>query len=119
VRSDAVRRCRFKEFVVRWEYRKILLNEHHREGDDVDLLLQAGEHRWELIAITPNNIAYLKRAVMPVPVDSDQQDSYHAPVIHPKYRNPATGETWSGRGRMATWLKKKQDSGEDVENYRT
>ena len=103
---------------MRWEYRKILLNEHHREEDDVDLLLEAGEDGWELVAITPHNIAYLKRAVIPVPVGSDQQDSY-APGINPKYRNPATGETWSGRGRMATWLKKKQDAGEDVEKYRT
>jgi DNA-binding protein H-NS len=38
--------------------------------------------------------------------------------VKPKYRNPATGEIWSGRGRMATWLKNKQDAGEEVEKYR-
>jgi DNA-binding protein H-NS len=38
--------------------------------------------------------------------------------VKPKYRDPATGETWSGRGRMATWLKRKQDAGEDIEKYR-
>ena len=26
--------------------------------------------------------------------------------------------TWSGRGRMAGWLKRKQDAGEDIEQYR-
>jgi DNA-binding protein H-NS len=35
-----------------------------------------------------------------------------------KYHNPATGETWSGRGRMPTWLKNKQDAGEEIEKYR-
>ncbi len=37
--------------------------------------------------------------------------------VKPKYRDPATGETWSGRGRMATWLKRKQDAGEDIDDY--
>ena len=38
--------------------------------------------------------------------------------VKAKYRDPATGETWSGRGRMASWLKRKQDAGEDIEKYR-
>jgi len=29
-----------------------------------------------------------------------------------------SGEIWSGRGRMASWLKKKQDAGEEIEKYR-
>ena len=29
-----------------------------------------------------------------------------------------TGDTWTGRGRMARWLKVKQDAGEDIEKYR-
>ena len=35
-----------------------------------------------------------------------------------KYRDPETNETWSGRGLMATWLKRKQDAGEYIEKYR-
>jgi DNA-binding protein H-NS len=34
-----------------------------------------------------------------------------------KYRDPKTKETWSGRGRMARWLKSKQDAGEAIEKY--
>ncbi len=34
-----------------------------------------------------------------------------------KYRDDKTGETWSGRGRMARWLKAKQLAGENIENY--
>ena len=28
----------------------------------------------------------------------------HKPALPPKYRNPKTGETWSGRGRAPGWL---------------
>jgi DNA-binding protein H-NS len=38
--------------------------------------------------------------------------------VRPKYRDLKTGETWSGRGHMARWLKVKQDAGEDIETYR-
>ena len=34
-----------------------------------------------------------------------------------KYRDGKTGDTWSGRGRMASWLKSKQEAGEKIEKY--
>jgi DNA-binding protein H-NS len=34
-----------------------------------------------------------------------------------KYRDPKTKEEWSGRGRMARWLKAKEDAGEKIEKY--
>jgi DNA-binding protein H-NS len=34
-----------------------------------------------------------------------------------KYRDPKTNEKWSGRGRMANWLKRKQEVGEKIEKY--
>ena len=37
--------------------------------------------------------------------------------VKAKYRDAKTGETWSGRGRMASWLKGKQDAGEKIEKY--
>ena len=37
--------------------------------------------------------------------------------VKAKYRDPKTSETWSGRGRMASWLKSKQDAGEKIEKY--
>ena len=37
--------------------------------------------------------------------------------VKAKYLNGKTGETWSGRGRMASWLKAKQDAGENIEKY--
>lgn len=37
--------------------------------------------------------------------------------VKAKYRDPKTNETWSGRGRMASWLRAKQDAGEKIEKY--
>ena len=38
-------------------------------------------------------------------------------AVKAKYRDPKTKETWSGRGRMASWLKSKQDAGERIDKY--
>jgi DNA-binding protein H-NS len=40
-----------------------------------------------------------------------------ATQVKAKYRDPKTKETWSGRGRMAGWLKAKQDAGEKIDKY--
>ena len=119
----------------RWDYKKIRLNEAPRKQDDVDVLWDAGEEGWELVQILPNGIAYLKREVVPSVADSlevsteefeDNVDEETESVadsreaarqVKPKYRDPATGETWSGRGRMASWLKRKSDAGEDIDDY--
>lgn len=92
---------------MNWEYRKIYLNAHGRRGDDIELLSDAGDAGWELVTVTPNCVAYLKRAMS------------RNNVGQPKYRNPTTNETWSGRGRMPLWLKRKQNAGEDIEKYHT
>jgi H-NS histone family protein len=119
--------------VRKWEYKKIALNEAPRRGDEIDLLCDAGEDRWELVAVLPNGVAYLKREVMDPTVGERRKEEMPraepaeagsaaanggAASVKTKYRDPVTGETWSGRGRMASWLKRKQDAGEDIETYR-
>ena len=116
-----------------WEYKKIALNELPRRNDDIDVLCDAGEEGWELVAILPNNTAYLKRRVDDL-ISETTAAGARAPVVgreeasesagpdktyevKVKYRDPKTNETWSGRGRMATWLKRKQDAGEDIDSY--
>ena len=118
----------------RWEYKKIALNEAPRRGDEIDLLCDAGEEGWELVAVLPNGVAYLKRQVMDTVSESAERPSGEirdaepaeaastaanggSASVKPKYRDPVTGETWSGRGRMATWLKRKQDAGKDIDDY--
>jgi len=118
--------------VTEWVYRKIDLNQQDPRKDDLDLLNLVGEEGWELVGITSNNIAYLKR---PLEEDGERrapcsggtpgfardepnEKKPHSNEAKEKYRDPVTGETWSGRGRMANWLKRKQDAGEDIEKYR-
>jgi len=49
--------------MAKFEYEKVNLNYIPREGDDIDLLDELGQEGWELVGITANNIAYLKRQV--------------------------------------------------------
>ncbi len=38
--------------------------------------------------------------------------------VKPKYVNPQRPtETWSGRGRIAKWLKKKLEDGAELEDF--
>jgi DNA-binding protein H-NS len=104
-----------------WEYRKINLNEAPRRSQDVDMLSAAGAKGWDLVVILANNVAYLKRklaATTDASPETAAGEEERVSEVKPKYRDPATGETWSGRGRMASWLKRKQDAGEDIEKYR-
>ena len=126
-----------------WEYRKIALNQLSPKTADVDVRNDAGDEGWELVVILPNNIAYLKREIRvsanDVAEESGSAESGEAEVegtdaegprtlfaqvereevraeVKAKYRDPTTGETWSGRGRMITWLRRKQDAGEDIDH---
>jgi DNA-binding protein H-NS len=37
--------------------------------------------------------------------------------VAPKYRNPATGDTWSGRGLKPNWLRAALESGRTLEEF--
>ncbi len=112
----------------KWEYKKIALNESPRGRDEIDLLCDAGDEGWELVAVLPTGIAYLKRELAerdeptqrqePVAIAPREEPVADGHEVKAKFRDPVTGETWSGRGRMATWLKRKVDAGEDAERYR-
>jgi hypothetical protein len=47
----------------KWEYKKISLNDTPHKRDDIDLLRDAGEEGWELVAVVANSVAYLKREI--------------------------------------------------------
>ena len=36
--------------------------------------------------------------------------------VPPKYRNPATGETWTGRGRQPKWVEQALASGKKLDD---
>lgn len=41
-----------------------------------------------------------------------------AAKVAPKYRNPATGDTWSGRGLQPNWLKTALAGGARLEDFK-
>jgi DNA-binding protein H-NS len=41
-----------------------------------------------------------------------------ATKVPPKYRDPATGQTWSGRGKVPKWLAAYMKKGRKKESYR-
>lgn len=116
-----------------WEYKKIALSELPHGRDDVDVL--TGDKGWELVAILANHVAYLKHEIEEpdrsepggdglVPPAAGKPNGSRAGKVpgrtsdgKAKYRDAKTSETWSGRGRMPNWLKKKQDAGEDIDDY--
>ena len=50
--------------MLEWEYCMIHLSDLPRKIDEIDLLNDAGEGGWELVTITINGVAYLKRKAM-------------------------------------------------------
>jgi hypothetical protein len=72
---------------MRWEYRKIALNDVPRRTDDIDVLCAAGEDGWELVAILANNIAYLKRG-RSEELAIDAQEANGMGEVKAKYRDP-------------------------------
>lgn len=44
---------------------------------------------------------------------------YPEPKPEPKYRDPASGKFWSGRGNQPGWLKAKIDAGAKLEDFLT
>jgi DNA-binding protein H-NS len=48
--------------------------------------------------------------------DAKQRRKY--PRVLPKYRNPQTSETWSGRGKLPRWLVAAMKSGRKMEEFR-
>jgi hypothetical protein len=99
-----------------WEYMAIDLNNTRRGENDMDLLNDAGADGWELVAITAPFRGILKRRRLDVENASRDTGSKNSAVAV-KYRNPETGETWSGRGRMASWLAAKVKAGKRAEDY--
>lgn len=64
-----------------WEYRKIDLSSVPFRTDDIDVLGDAGQDRWELVGITTNNTAYLKRQIEePAPAKSSRRKSATPPA---------------------------------------
>ncbi|MEM5433409.1 Histone-like nucleoid-structuring protein H-NS (plasmid) [Cupriavidus taiwanensis] len=56
--------------------------------------------------LLPEDVAPRRRRGRPVGVASAQREKAPLP---PKYMDPKTGKTWSGRGRAPAWLGKRPE----------
>jgi hypothetical protein len=70
-----------------WEYRKIDLSDLPPRTSDIDLLNEAGKEAWELVNISINNFAYLKRPV------NEPAPAVEAPARQPARRRAAAPRT--------------------------
>ena len=123
---------------MKWEYMTIDLASIGTRSSEIGVLNAAGAQGWELLQVLPPYKALMKRPLRDgasdttadagvsnrAPEPSPAPAAFAPPVampagasVAPKYRNPATGETWSGRGRMASWLAAKLQAGESIESY--
>lgn len=39
------------------------------------------------------------------------------PMVAPKYRDPESGKTWTGRGLMPKWMRAKVEAGQSKESF--
>jgi hypothetical protein len=65
-----------------WEYQKLGLNDLPRKADDIDVLNAAGKDGWELVAITANNVAILKRQILgPPPTKTGRRATMSSAIV--------------------------------------
>src|SRR5579864_6319660 len=89
---------------------------HERISAILSVRIRAEKHELE------KRLAVLGRATSIVdqgnarPMDRNPRRQY--PEVQPKYRNPQTSETWSGRGKRPRWLVAAMKSGRKIEEFR-
>ena len=54
----------------------------------------------------------------PQPTGLQVAQQVRAEQVDVKYRDPATGDTWSGRGRRPKWIEEKMIGGSNLEEFR-
>ena len=59
----------------------------------------------EAIASVRKTIEEFGLTVTDVFRPSDRRSHSKGSKVEPKYRNPATGETWTGRGKPPVWIR--------------
>lgn len=74
-------------------------------------LNQLGAGGWELVTVLLPQTAILKRST------GEPGGTASRDPVAVKYRDPDTGETWSGRGRMATWLAERIKAGAKLDDF--
>lgn len=90
---------------------------HERVSAILSARIKAEKHELEKrLAILDRGIGGIVQPGSAHMVESKQRRKY--PRVLPKYRNPQTSETWSGRGKLPRWLVAAMKSGHKIEEFR-
>jgi DNA-binding protein H-NS len=98
------------------QHRADLLRARHKKPV-IDAIINAMNHYHithdELLASAPEGAAGRKRKARA----NGKSGAGRGRRVRPKYRNPKTGETWSGRGRPARWLAELERQGKSRDRF--
>ena len=79
--------------------------------------IKAEKHELEKrLAVLNHGRAVIDQSSEPRAITGKPRRKY--PRVLPKYRNPQTSETWSGRGKRPRWLVAAMKSGRKIEEFR-
>ena len=91
-------------------YKELL---QQREALEIQIKEARARELSDAIALVRKTIDEFGLTVSVVFRPSDRRSLSKGSKVEPKYRNPATGETWTGRGKPPVWIRN-----EDREQFR-
>lgn len=90
---------------------------HERVSAILSSRIKAEKHELEKrLAILNRGMDVMGQSAGSQPINGRLRRKY--PRVLPKYRNPQTSETWSGRGKRPRWLVAAMKSGRKIEEFR-
>jgi DNA-binding protein H-NS len=90
---------------------------HEKVSAILSARIKAEKHELEKrLAVLDRGMGAIVRPDETQMSDAKQRRKY--PRVLPKYRNPQTSETWSGRGKVPRWLVAAVKSGRKMEDFR-
>jgi DNA-binding protein H-NS len=90
---------------------------HERISEILSARIKAEKHELEKrLAVLDRGMGAIVRVDEHQLVGEKPRRKY--PRVLPKYRNPQTSETWSGRGKLPRWLAAAMKSGRKLEDFR-
>ena len=90
---------------------------HDQIGSVLSARIRAEKRELEKRLAVPNRGAQVGGDPNPSTTSIVKPRRYY-PQVLPKYRNPQTSETWSGRGKRPRWLVAAIKSGRKMEEFR-
>lgn len=90
---------------------------HEEISSILSVRIKAEKHELEKrLAVLSRGMHGIGGSAEPVGAEAKPRRKY--PRVLPKYRNPQTSETWSGRGKRPRWLVAAMKSGHKIEEFR-